>query len=81
VVRQGQAKTEQPQDGADQTLGLAQRQAEHGTESQSRRGRQAGVRLDSSVKTQRPPTTRLLRLGASFNAAPTPAPPRDRAGS
>jgi hypothetical protein len=38
-----QIETEQPEDGADQALGLAQRQAEHGTERQSRGNRQVGV--------------------------------------
>jgi hypothetical protein len=36
-----QIETEQPEDGADQALGLAQRQAKHGTEHQSRGDRQA----------------------------------------
>ena len=43
VVRHREIETEQLQDGADQPLGLAQRQAEHGPQRQRRRDRQIGV--------------------------------------
>ena len=43
VVRHREIETEQLQDGADQPLGLAQRQAEHGSQRQRRRDRQIGV--------------------------------------
>ncbi len=43
MVRHREIKAEQLQDGADQAFGLAQCQAEHGTQRQSRLDRQAGV--------------------------------------
>ena len=43
VVRHREIEIEQLQDGADQPLGLAQRQAEHGSQGQRRRDRQIGV--------------------------------------
>ena len=43
VVRHGEIETEQLEDGADQPLGLAQRQAEHRAQRQRRRDRQVGV--------------------------------------
>ena len=43
VVRHREIEAEQLQDGADQPLGLAQRQAEHRSQGQRRRDRQIGV--------------------------------------
>src|SRR3954462_10983620 len=43
MVRHREIEVEQLQDGADQPLGLAQRQAEHGPQGQRRCDRQAGV--------------------------------------
>ena len=43
MVRNGQIKPEQPEDGADQPFGLAQRQAEHGPQRQGRQDRQGRV--------------------------------------
>ncbi len=43
MVRHREIEAESLRDGADQALGPAQRQAEHGTERQGRRDRQAGV--------------------------------------
>ena len=43
MVRHREIEAEQLQDGADQPLGLAQRQAEHASQRQGRRDRQIGV--------------------------------------
>ena len=43
MVRHGELEAEQLEDGADQPLGLAQRQAEHRPQRQRRHDRQAGV--------------------------------------
>ena len=43
MVRHREIEVEQLQDGADQPLGLAQRQAEHSPQGQRRRDRQIGV--------------------------------------
>ena len=43
MVRHGKIKPEQPEDGADQPFGLAQRQAEHGPQRQRRQDRQGRV--------------------------------------
>ena len=43
MVRHGEVEIEQLQDGADQPLRLAQRQAEHGSQGQRRGDRQIGV--------------------------------------
>jgi hypothetical protein len=43
VVRHRQVKAEQPQDGADQAIGLPQGQAVHGPQRQGRGDRQGGV--------------------------------------
>ena len=73
MVGHGEIEAEQPQDGADQPLALAQRQAEHGTERQSRRDRQAGVaRLTAPAGARLRMCTRinaLLRPGLSDEPA------------
>ena len=57
IVRNGQVETEQLEDRADQSLGLAQRQAEHSAQRQRCRNREVGVvRLTA-------------RRGAAFQAA------------
>ena len=55
VVGHGEVEPEQPQDGGDQPLGLAQRQAEHRAQGQGRGHRRIGV--------ARLPATTGARLG------------------
>ena len=64
MVRNGQLQPEQPEDRADQTFGLAQRQAEHGPQRQRRQDRQGrvpGLPAPGRARRRAPGRDRLLR--------------------
>ena len=74
VIRHRDIEAEQLQDGADQPLGLAQRQAKHGSQRQSRGDRQIredGLPASGGARRCRPGCDRLRREPHGQAAADT----------